>query len=193
MVPGMPTATVNPPAPAGSEPVPAVTLIVPLTPAIEQTPMPIPGQPEIQQPQQPTNPSGVPTKTYKVTEGDTLFGIAVRFGTTVETLKQLNNLTSDMLTLGQDLLVPAAPNPPAEAAAPGIEPPAQPPAALAPAPQAAPMRQLQAGGRVHVVKAGENLFRIALKYGVSLEAVAQANNIVAPWYTIYVGQRLVIP
>jgi LysM repeat protein len=188
MVPGMPTSTVNPPAPAASGPAAAVTLIVPLTPAVESTPIPAPGQPQAQQP----NAAGVPTKAYKVKEADTLFGIAVRFGTTVETLKQLNNLTGDMLTVGQDLLVPLSPNatPEAEAAAPAG--PAA-PAAVAPAAPAISPRTAPAGSRVYVVKPGENLFRIALKYGVSLEAMAQANNIMAPWYTIYVGQRLVVP
>lgn len=180
MVPGMPTATVNPPAPA------AVTLIVPLTPAVESTPIPAPGQPQL------ANAAGVPTKAYKVKEADTLFGIAVRFGTTVETLKQLNNLTGDMLIVGQELLVPVTPNaaPEAELAAPAG--PAA-PAAVAPAAPAVSARTAPAGSRVHVVKPGENLFRIALRYGVSLEAMAQANNIVAPWYTIYVGQRLAVP
>ena len=121
MVPGMPTSTVNPPAPADSGPALAVTLIVPLTPAVESTPIPVPGQPQAAQP----NAAGVPTKTYKVKEADTLFGIAVRFGTTVETLKQLNNLTGDMLTLGQDLLVPLTPaaTPEAELAAPAVPAP----------------------------------------------------------------------
>jgi LysM repeat protein len=188
LVPGMPTPTVNPPA-AASGPAVAVTLIVPLTPAVESTPIPAPGQPQAQQP----NAAGVPTKAYKVKEADTLFGIAVRFGTTVETLKQLNNLTGDMLTVGQDMLVPAAANTApdtAEAAAPAG--PAA-PAAVAPAAPAISARTIPAGSRVHVVKPGENLFRIALKYGVSLEAMAQANNIMAPWYTIYVGQRLAVP
>jgi LysM repeat protein len=192
MVPGMPTSTVNPPAPVGSEPAPAVTLIVPLTPQVESTPVPAPGaaQPQAEQPGAAAN---VPTKAYKVQSGDTLFGIAVRFGTTVETLKQLNNLPNDMLTVGQDLQIPiiAGSSESAAPAAPG----AVAPQAVAPAAPAAPAapRQAAAGSRVHVVKPGENLFRIALSYGVSLEAVAQANNITPPWYTIYVGQRLVIP
>ncbi len=193
MVPGMPTPTVNPPAALGSEPAPAVTLIVPLTPPVESTPAPTPG---VAQPQaeQPGAPSNVPTKTYQVQSGDTLFGIAVRFGTSVETLKELNNLPNDMLTVGQDLLIPILPG--SEAAAPTVAVPVAPrvvaPTAAAPSAQVAP-RQAVPGGRVHVVKPGENLFRIALSYGVSLEAVAEANNITPPWYTIYVGQRLVIP
>jgi len=45
--------------------------------------------------------------TYRVQEGDTLSGIAEEFGTTLETLMALNQITDpDALTLGQELLVP---------------------------------------------------------------------------------------
>jgi LysM repeat protein len=47
-------------------------------------------------------------------------------------------------------------------------------------------------GRTHVVQRGENLFRIALRYGVSVQAIATINGIVNP-AMIYVGQPLVIP
>jgi LysM repeat protein len=43
-----------------------------------------------------------------------------------------------------------------------------------------------------VVKPGENLFRIALRYNTTIEALAQANGITNP-SLIYVGQRLVVP
>lgn len=45
---------------------------------------------------------------------------------------------------------------------------------------------------VHVVQPGENLFRIALHYGVTVDALAAANGLNSSSY-IYVGQRLVIP
>jgi LysM repeat protein len=48
------------------------------------------------------------------------------------------------------------------------------------------------GGVVkHTVQAGENLFRIALRYGTTVEAVASANGIANP-AMIYVGQVLTI-
>ncbi|MBN2470222.1 MAG: LysM peptidoglycan-binding domain-containing protein [Anaerolineae bacterium] len=49
-----------------------------------------------------------------------------------------------------------------------------------------------AQGNSHVVQAGENLFRIALRYGVTVDAMARANNIANPAH-IYAGQVLVIP
>ncbi len=45
---------------------------------------------------------------------------------------------------------------------------------------------------VHVVQPGENLYRIALRYGTSYQELAAANGISDP-NRIYVGQRLVIP
>lgn len=48
------------------------------------------------------------------------------------------------------------------------------------------------GGQTHVVQAGENLFRIALRYGVSLDTLAAVNNI-TDVSLIFVGQVLIIP
>ncbi|MEO8612534.1 MAG: LysM domain-containing protein, partial [Chloroflexota bacterium] len=45
---------------------------------------------------------------------------------------------------------------------------------------------------VHVVQPGENLFRISLKYSVSIASIAQRNGITNV-NLIYVGQSLVIP
>lgn len=46
--------------------------------------------------------------------------------------------------------------------------------------------------RTHVVAAGENLFRIALRYGVSVPVLAAYNGIV-DYSRVYAGQVLVIP
>jgi murein DD-endopeptidase MepM/ murein hydrolase activator NlpD len=48
------------------------------------------------------------------------------------------------------------------------------------------------GVTIHVVQRGENLFRIAQRYGTTVEAIAAANGIADPRY-ITVGQRLLIP
>lgn len=44
---------------------------------------------------------------------------------------------------------------------------------------------------IHVVQRGENLFRIALRYGTTVEAIMAANGLTN--YNIYVGQQLRIP
>jgi LysM repeat protein len=45
---------------------------------------------------------------------------------------------------------------------------------------------------IHIVRWGENLYRIARYYGTTVEAIAAANGIANP-NRIYAGQRLVIP
>lgn len=53
-------------------------------------------------------PSATPgaAKTYVVKKGDTLYGIATTFGTTVAELKRINGLTSNSLKIGQKLKLP---------------------------------------------------------------------------------------
>lgn len=46
--------------------------------------------------------------TYVVKSGDTLYTIAREFGTSVDNLKLINNLSSNLLSIGQRLLVPKA-------------------------------------------------------------------------------------
>ncbi len=43
---------------------------------------------------------------YTVQAGDTLSGIARRFNTTVQAVMEYNNLTSDLINIGQELLIP---------------------------------------------------------------------------------------
>lgn len=50
----------------------------------------------------------------------------------------------------------------------------------------------QGSGQIHVVQPGENLFRIALRYRVSVQALASINGISNP-ALVYVGQTLIIP
>ncbi len=52
-----------------------------------------------------------PYSTYVVQAGDTLSSIASRFGTTADAVKELNGLTSDIITIGQQLLIPSGDNP----------------------------------------------------------------------------------
>ncbi|MEO1287014.1 MAG: LysM domain-containing protein, partial [Chloroflexota bacterium] len=48
------------------------------------------------------------------------------------------------------------------------------------------------GNIVHTVQAGENLYRIGLRYNVPFTQIALANNIGSD-YRIFVGQQLIIP
>jgi len=56
-------------------------------------------------------------------------------------------------------------------------------------PLATPTPQAQV---IHIVQAGENMYRIALHYGTTITAIADANGIANPTQ-ISVGQQLVIP
>lgn len=54
-------------------------------------------------------PTGTPTsggQTYTVQAGDTLSGIATQFGVSVEELMEANDLTSDLIDVGQELIIP---------------------------------------------------------------------------------------
>src|SRR5438477_7876173 len=48
------------------------------------------------------------------------------------------------------------------------------------------------GATIHVVQRGENLFRIAIRYGTTVDAIVAANGLGDPTQ-IQVGQRLLIP
>lgn len=79
---------------------------------------------------------------------------------------------------------------PEEAVAPATATSAPPPAEPEqPQPTAAPTAESE---RIHVVKAGENLYRIGLQYGLSWVAIAEYNGITDP-NQITVGQELRIP
>ena len=98
-----------------------------------------------------------------VQPGENLFRIALRYGVTVNALVVTNGLSnSNHIYVGQRLVIPTGGTSSAPASG------------------------------VHIVRRGESLYRIALRYGVSYQTLAAANGIANP-NRIYVGQRLVIP
>ena len=107
---------------------------------------------------------------YTVQWGDSLSGIAVRYGTTVYTISQANNIVNpNLIYAGQVLWIPTAYSPP-----------------VVPQP---PIAQCRA---YHTVTWGDTLYRLGAWYGVSPWAIAQANNIYN-LNLIYRGQTLCIP
>lgn len=106
----------------------------------------------------PTPPSS--GTTYTVQSGDTLYRIAQNFGVTVKELIDLNNLTSTVLSVGQQLLIPGT-----------------------------------SGGTgtttTYTVQSGDSLWKIAQRFGVSVDDIIRANNLTNN--TLQIGQVLQIP
>ena len=50
------------------------------------------------------------TITYTVQKGDSLYSIARKYSTTIDKIKELNNLTTNLLSIGQVLLIPTDTN-----------------------------------------------------------------------------------
>jgi LysM repeat protein len=92
------SATAAPSATTAPSAAPAVTA----TPAPTMTP-----EPTLTPTARPTaTPAPSARTTYTVKAGDTLYGIAATFGTTVGKIKALNGLTSNNIRVGRVLLIP---------------------------------------------------------------------------------------
>ena len=126
-------------------------------------------------------------RAYAVADGDTLWDIAQRFGTTTDALVQANHLDDpDHLALGTQLSVPAARAAAPPAPAPGPAPAARASAAASPAP---PRRSLLVS---YTVQPGETLGQIARQFDVRPDAVAQASGLDDP-NRLSVGTVLKVP
>jgi len=82
-----------------SAPVPTQQPII-VTPVVTVSPVSTPGTSSIQ-----SVPLGG-EQTYTVQQGDTLYNISRRYGTTVDQLKQRNGIVGDMIRVGQQLIIP---------------------------------------------------------------------------------------
>jgi len=85
--------------------------------------------------------------TYVVRAGDTLFLIARRFGTTVDAIRRANNLATDVISVGQVLVIPGA------------------------------VARPTTTGTDYIVQPGDTLFLIARRYGTTVQALMSANNL----------------
>lgn len=102
------------------------------------------------------------TNTYTVKSGDSLWSIARQFNITVNDLKNENNLTSNLISIGQILKIPTS------------EP-------INPEPNYV----------VYIVKSGDSLYRIARQFNTTVDTIKSFNNLTSN--TLQIGQQLLIP
>ncbi|HLF00425.1 MAG TPA: LysM peptidoglycan-binding domain-containing protein [Anaerolineales bacterium] len=105
------------------------------------------------------------TSPYVVQRGDTLSRIARNCGTTVSAIQTTNGLKGTTIYIGQQLIIPGAGG-------------------------GATGGAVSAGGS-HTVQRGDTLYKIAIKFGVTIDAIKAANGLKSN--TIRIGQVLVIP
>lgn len=87
------------------------------------------------------------SNTYVVQKGDTLYGISKQFNTSMQRLRELNNLSSDILTIGKVLIVsPNSDSNPSECV-------------------------------TYTVKKGDSLYSIAKQYNSTVDAIKRYNNL----------------
>ncbi len=109
--------------------------------------------------------------TYIVEKGDTLYGIANKFGTAVDIIKRLNNLTVNTLLPGQQILVPATDQTPVE------EEPTIPP--------------IEQPYIIYTVQKGDSLWKISQRYKVPVNDITAFNNLSN--INLKIGDELRIP
>ena len=83
--------------------------------------------------------------SYKVVKGDTLYSIAKKFNTTVEEIKKINNLNSNLLSIGTILKLNLSPTPDTV--------------------------------NSYIVQKGDTLYSIAKKFNTSVEEIKKINNL----------------
>jgi LysM repeat protein len=130
----------------------------------------LPGQPTS------TGTTGECPPTHTVAAGENLFRIALKYGIDWHNLATANGITNEgALQIGQVLNIPGCQQNNAQptTAAPGATP-------------------VPGSAQSYTVQQGDNLFRIALKFGITWQELAAFNNITDP-ASLQVGQVLQIP
>lgn len=106
----------------------------------------------------------LPESTYTVKKGDSLYSIANKYNTTVDELKRINNLTSNILSIGQVLKLPS---------------------------DKANNVEKEENTISYTVQKGDSLYSIARKYDTTIDRIKDLNNLTTNLLSI--GQVLLIP
>ncbi len=155
--------------------------------------------------------------SYTVKDGDTLAGIAAKFGVSLEELLAANpDVSASRLSIGQSLKLPVSTEAPTAipataapataaaktptAAAATFAPATFAPATFAPATEAAPTdtpapaatNTPSSLGQTYTVQSGDYPATIATKFGITVEALLGANPGIDPT-NLQIGQVLIIP
>lgn len=120
---------------------------------------------------------------HRVRRGDTLGGIADKYGLSIAALKATNKIRGTTIHPGQDLLIAAAPK--------GMSLQSEQIAELENEIDDKPARRRGPNDK-HVVRRGDTLWSIAKTHGVSMDRLANSNGL-EPNDTLTVGQVLSIP
>ncbi|MEA3301762.1 MAG: LysM peptidoglycan-binding domain-containing protein [Pseudomonadota bacterium] len=114
------------------------------------------------------------TTSYTVKSGDTLSGIASKFGTSSAQIKKDNNLKSSSVRIGQKLKISGAKSTSKKSSS------------------AKASKKSSKKVRSHKVKPGESLYGISLKYNTSVNAIQKKNGM-GNSTSLKMGQTLKIP
>lgn len=104
---------------------------------------------------------------HTVTQGETLYSIARLYGTTVDLLKALNELESDTIRVGEELVIIPRHN-----EKPGEQ----------------KVTDDENGPVYYIVREGETVYAISRKFGIEQSELRKLNNLIDN--SLYVGQRI---
>ena len=140
----------------------------------------VPGKVEVTLPSKntvtPTPAASSATSTYTVVGGDTLSQIGLEHNMSVQELKKLNNLKSDMIYVGQKLKVSGTA---------AVTPATSKPTTVTPV-----VKPVVNNGNssVYIVKSGDTLGKISLQYNMTVQEIKTLNGLKSDFLSI--GQKL---
>ena len=153
--------------------------------------------------------STISTDTYTVKSGDSLYAIAKKYNTTVDTLKSLNNLTSNTLSIGQVLKLPGSSTTSTDTytvksgdtlyaiankynttvdALKSLNNLTSNSLSIG---QTLKIPSSSSDNVVYTVKSGDTLYGIAEEFGTTVSAITKLNNLSTT--TLSIGQKLLLP